>query len=50
MTATDAWDSETGTYSLTLKQTVPDTPGQMDKLPMQIPVRVPWPLNTIEHY
>ena len=50
VTATDAWDAETGTYSLTLKQTVPDTPGQMDKLPMQIPVRVPWPLNTIEHY
>lgn len=40
VTATDAWDAETGTYSLTLKQTVPDTPGQMDKLPMQIPVRV----------
>ena len=40
--ATDAWDAETETYSLTLKQTVPDTPGQMDKLPMQIPVRVIW--------
>ena len=38
--ATDAWDAETGTYSLTLEQTVPDTPGQTDKSPMQIPVRV----------
>eukprot|EP00434_Breviolum_minutum_P045668 symbB.v1.2.040996.t1/scaffold7721.1/size12173/2 len=35
--ATDAWDAETGTYSLTLEQTVPDTPGQTDKSPMQIP-------------
>ena len=35
MTATDAWDAETGTYSLTLKQSVPDTPG---------------PLNTIEQF
>ena len=40
--ATDAWDAETGTYSLALEQTVPDTPGQTDKSPMQIPVRVPW--------
>ncbi len=39
--ATDSWDAETGTYSLTLEQTVPDTPGQTDKSPMQIPVRVP---------
>ena len=38
--ATDAWDAETETYSLTLKQSIPDTPQQMEKLPMQIPVRV----------
>jgi len=38
--ATDSWDAETGTYCLTLEQTVPDTPGQTDKSPMQIPVRV----------
>eukprot|EP00438_Fugacium_kawagutii_P022011 Skav203246 [mRNA] locus=scaffold2454:67823:72848:+ [translate_table: standard] len=38
--ASDSWDAETATYSLTLSQTVPDTPGQKDKLPMQIPVRV----------
>lgn len=39
--ATDSWDAETGTYSLTLGQKVPDTPGQVEKLPMQVPVRVP---------
>eukprot|EP00913_Durusdinium_trenchii_P002013 g1860.t1 len=38
--ATDSWDAETGTYSLTLGQKVPDTPGQVEKLPMQVPVRV----------
>eukprot|EP00438_Fugacium_kawagutii_P027524 Skav213239 [mRNA] locus=scaffold5440:48492:50768:+ [translate_table: standard] len=38
--ATDSWDAETATYALTLSQTVPDTPGQKDKLPMQIPVRL----------
>ncbi|MBB6253998.1 aminopeptidase N [Nitrospirillum iridis] len=31
-------DAATGTYALTLRQTVPATPGQPDKLPMVIPV------------
>ena len=32
------YDAATQTYLLTLKQTVPDTPGQMGKKPMHIPV------------
>ncbi|NAZ35371.1 aminopeptidase N [Rubellimicrobium sp. CFH 75288] len=36
--AEEAW--EDGTYSLTLSQTVPPTPGQPDKAPMVIPVAV----------
>lgn len=38
--ATDRWDATTGTYSLTLQQMIPDTPGQTGKLPMHIPVRI----------
>ena len=37
--AEDSWDAEKGTYTLTLKQKVPDTPGQTDKKPMHIPVK-----------
>eukprot|EP00442_Polarella_glacialis_P001959 CAMPEP_0115089878 /NCGR_PEP_ID=MMETSP0227-20121206/25020_1 /TAXON_ID=89957 /ORGANISM="Polarella glacialis, Strain CCMP 1383" /LENGTH=982 /DNA_ID=CAMNT_0002480765 /DNA_START=46 /DNA_END=2994 /DNA_ORIENTATION=- len=40
VTATDSWDAASGSYTLHLKQTVPDTPGQDGKLPMLIPVRV----------
>jgi len=39
LTATDSWD-ESGTYTLKLTQKVPDTPGQTDKKPMHIPVKV----------
>ncbi len=36
----DDWDEEQGRYTLTLQQTVPATPGQAEKLPMHIPVKV----------
>ncbi len=39
VTATGRFDTEHGTYTLTLMQTVPPTPGQPDKHPMLIPVR-----------
>ncbi len=38
VTATDAWDGST--YSLTLRQNTPPTPGQADKKPLVIPVAV----------
>ena len=41
VTATGSWDGK-DIYSLKLKQTVPDTAGQKNKLPMQIPVRATW--------
>jgi len=34
------YDAAAGTYALTLKQTIPDTPGQTGKKPMHIPVTV----------
>ncbi|MEM0955554.1 MAG: aminopeptidase N [Pseudomonadota bacterium] len=34
----DSWDAERGEYSLQIRQSCPDTPGQSDKLPMHIPV------------
>jgi aminopeptidase N len=34
------YDAAAGTYALTLKQSVPDTPGQTGKQPMHIPVTV----------
>ena len=34
------WDEAARSYSLTLRQEVPPTPGQSDKQPMHIPVRV----------
>ncbi|WP_299599299.1 aminopeptidase N [uncultured Microbulbifer sp.] len=38
--ATDEYDSESSTYSLTLRQHTPATPGQEQKLPLHIPVAV----------
>ncbi len=35
---TEDWDAATGRYTLTLRQSVPPTPGQPDKQPMVIPV------------
>jgi aminopeptidase N len=35
----DSYDASTKTYKLHLKQSIPDTPGQTNKLPMHIPVR-----------
>ncbi len=32
------WDADTGRYRLSIRQQVPDTPGQHDKLPMHIPL------------
>ncbi|MDX1570548.1 MAG: aminopeptidase N [Xanthomonadales bacterium] len=38
--ASDKYDETKGEYRLTLKQRTPATPGQPEKLPLQIPVRV----------
>ena len=38
--ATGGYDATTKKYALTLKQTLPATPGQPEKKPMQIPVRL----------
>jgi len=38
--ASDSWDASSGVFKLELKQAVPDTPGQTDKKPMHIPVRL----------
>jgi aminopeptidase N len=38
--ASDSWDASSGVFKIELKQTVPDTPGQTDKKPMHIPVRL----------
>jgi aminopeptidase N len=38
--ATGAWDAGSGTYTLTLAQRTPPTPGQEEKLPLVIPVAV----------
>lgn len=38
VTAVDHFDPTTGTYRLTLRQDIPDTPGQTDKKPMHIPI------------
>ncbi len=35
-----AYDADAQTYTLTVKQTVPPTPGQPDKMPMHIPLSV----------
>jgi aminopeptidase N len=40
VTAKGVYDTGKKTYTLTLSQTVPDTPGQTDKKPMHIPVAV----------
>ena len=38
--ARGSWDPAAGTYSLTLRQDCPPTPGQEEKLPFQMPVAV----------
>jgi aminopeptidase N len=40
VTVTDAFDEDSGTYRLTMKQDTPATPAQPTKLPLHIPVRV----------
>ncbi|MFT5789443.1 MAG: aminopeptidase N [Shewanella sp.] len=37
VTVTESFDESNSTYSLTLTQTTPDTPGQSNKLPLHIP-------------
>ncbi|PAU80148.1 aminopeptidase N [Halovibrio salipaludis] len=37
---TDAFDAESGTYTLTIRQSCPATPGQSHKEPFHIPVRM----------
>ncbi|MCL1094253.1 aminopeptidase N [Shewanella kaireitica] len=37
VTATESYDDSTNSYSLTLSQETPDTPGQAEKLPQHIP-------------
>ncbi len=39
LTATDKYDADTQTYTLSLNQTVPPTPGQPDKQPMVVPIK-----------
>lgn len=36
----DYYDADARKYVLTLKQRIPDTPGQIDKLPMHIPIHI----------
>jgi len=38
--ASDSWDATSGVFKLELKQTVPETPGQTDKKPLHIPVKL----------
>ncbi len=38
VTSKGAWDAAKGTWTLTLTQAVPPTPGQTEKLPMLVPV------------
>nr|WP_316653331.1 aminopeptidase N [uncultured Gellertiella sp.] len=40
LTVSDTHDAATATYTLTMEQLVPPTPGQPDKKPMHIPVRL----------
>jgi len=40
VTVEDKWDEASGTYTLEISQELPDTPGQTDKKPMLIPIRV----------
>ena len=39
LTVTSDWDESAGRYTLTFRQSVPDTPGQTDKKPMHVPIR-----------
>lgn len=36
----DSYDEKNHTYTLKIKQTIPDTPGQANKKPMHIPVKI----------
>ncbi len=36
----DKWDAEKGEYELTISQRIPPTPGQPEKLPVTIPLRI----------
>ncbi len=38
--ASESWDESKGRYSLTLSQSTPPTPGQPEKLPLEIPIRM----------
>ena len=38
--ATSSWDGASGTFTLTLSQTCPTTPGQSEKLPFVVPVHM----------
>ncbi len=40
LTVSDDWDSEGGRYTLTVSQYCPPTPGQADKLPFLIPLKI----------
>ncbi len=40
ISAQGTWDAKARRYSLTLAQTIPATPGQSEKAPMQMPVRI----------
>ncbi len=40
LTVSDAYDPATGTYTLTIQQSCPPTPGQPDKEPLHIPLAV----------
>ncbi len=40
VTALDSYDANDKTYTLTLSQVIPDTPGQVNKKPMHIPVTI----------
>jgi len=40
VTAEGRYDADDGSYTLTLRQHLPDTPGQSGKAPMQVPLRM----------
>lgn len=40
VTVSEAWDAKAASFTLTLEQAVAPTPGQTDKQPMHIPVRI----------
>jgi aminopeptidase N len=40
VTVADSWNAESGVYEMTLVQQTPPTPGQAEKLPVSIPLRL----------